>query len=325
MNLLFSCIGKRGYIANYFRPLLEPGDRIIGTGNTPWTPGFAACDDAYLLPDIGAPNYVEAVLDLCRTQRMTALLSFNDVDVHTLAQHREQFTALGVKLLIPRADAADIAFDKHRTFTFLRDSGVLTPRTALTIAAAEPFGFPVVVKPRRGSGSRDTFIVRTPEQLAVLFAYAPDMIIQEYIKGWEFDIELCGDLDGEPIGFSAWIKHQSRQGETECAKTFHDPAIRDLGLELGRLLRVAGPMDMDLIRRGDEIFVLEFNPRFGGGYPVSQLAGADFPGLLLEVVRTGRAAQRIEYRPGVIMMKQLLPFGGPVAEVSRDALHVRHV
>ncbi|CAK0767502.1 ATP-grasp domain-containing protein [Gammaproteobacteria bacterium] len=322
MNLLFSCIGKRGYIANYFREALSSVDKIFGTGNTPWTPGFAACDASFILPDIGSERYVDSVLDLCRTEKVDALFSFNDNDVYELTRRRSEFSEIGVRLLIPKEASAEIAFDKYKTFTFLRDAGIRTPRTAITISESESFGLPVVVKPRRGSGSRDTFIARSPEQVQLFFHYAPDMIIQEYVKGSEFDIELCGDLDGNPIGFSTWIKHQSRQGETERAETFHDSELFDLGLRLGRLMQVPGPMDIDLIKRDGEIFVLEFNPRFGGGYPVSQLAGADFPKLLVDVIRNGKTEPYFGYRSGVMMMKQLCPFGGFLEEVKQKALKV---
>lgn len=325
MNLLFSCIGKRGYIADFFREVLGPDDRIFGTGNAPWTPGFTACDAAFLLPDIGAPGYVEAVLTLCREQSIDALLSFHDLDVRTLAQHGPAFVALGVHLLLPSAEIAEIALDKYRMFTFLSDAGIPTPHTVLSMAEAEPLGFPVVVKPRRGSGSRDTFIARSRAQLELSFEDAPDMIIQEYVAGTEFDIELCGDLDGEVIGFSSWIKHQSRHGETERAETFRDPAVFDFGIRLGRLMRVAGPMDIDLIRRDGVAFVLECNPRFGGGYPVSHLAGAGFPALLVESIRTGTARPRFDFRPGIVMMKRLEFFGGETADVERSMLKVARV
>jgi carbamoyl-phosphate synthase large subunit len=322
MNLLFSCIGKRGYIADYFRSRLEPGDRILGTGNTPWTPGFAACDAAFLLPDIDSEGYVEAVLDLCRDQEVGGLLSFNDADVYKLAQSAGLFSELGVTLFIPRAESADIAFDKFRTYEFLRDQDIPTPRTVLDPAQAEELGFPVVVKPRRGSGSRNTFIARSGGQLEVFATTEEDMIFQEYVKGEEFDIELCGDLQGETVGFSAWNKYQSRMGETERAETFREEVVFDLGMRLGRLMKVPGPMDIDLIRRDGVIHVLEFNPRFGGGYPVSHLAGADFPGLLMEILRTGSARPRFDYKAGVMMMKRLEPFGGTEDDVRRQMLKV---
>src|SRR5207344_2954248 len=57
MNLVFSCIGKRGYIADYFRPHLRPGEKIIGTSHTVWTPGFQSCDLGLVLPPIASDEY----------------------------------------------------------------------------------------------------------------------------------------------------------------------------------------------------------------------------------------------------------------------------
>ena len=59
MNILFSCIGKRGYIADFFRPHLQATDMIIGTSNTKWTPGFEHCDKNYILPDINSHHSID--------------------------------------------------------------------------------------------------------------------------------------------------------------------------------------------------------------------------------------------------------------------------
>ena len=96
MNLLLSCIGKRGYIAEYLREHLRHGERIIGTSNTPWTPGFQACDIGVLMPPIASDEYVPAVIEICGKHEVTGLLSFFDPDVITLARHRDAFTAAGV-------------------------------------------------------------------------------------------------------------------------------------------------------------------------------------------------------------------------------------
>ncbi|MGH9162819.1 MAG: ATP-grasp domain-containing protein [Vicinamibacteraceae bacterium] len=310
MNLLFSCIGKRGYIADFFRRHLAPGDRIIGTGNTHWTPGFRACDAAFLMPDIVDERYVPEVLALCEREQIDALLSFSDPDVYRLSQVRPLLESRGVVPLIPAPEVAEIAYDKYHTFQFLSANGIVTPRTALTMADARDFAFPVYVKPRRGSGSRDTFLARDQRELDAFFNYAPDMIIQERASGDEFDIEGCGNLDGVPLALCTWRKLQSRHGETEAAQTFRDPAVLDFAVRLARLLRVAGPMDIDLIRADDAFIVLEVNARFGGGYPVSHLAGADFPRILVDVIKGKCPALDLSFAADVVMMKQLEIIGG---------------
>jgi carbamoyl-phosphate synthase large subunit len=322
MNILFSCIGKRGYIADFFRPHLGQDDRIIGTGNSPWAPGFLACDEVALVPDVDAPGYAQAVLELCRTRQVDAILSFHDVDVLVLAIHRDNFTELGVRLLLPPADLAVIALDKYQTYERLTEAGVDTPRTVLTVGEASGLDYPLVVKPRRGSASRSVFIARDQVELEVFYNRDEEMIIQELIEGTQYDIELCGDLDGRMVGFCSWIKHASRLGETERATTFRDGAAFALGERLNALMPVPGPMDVDVIRRDGVDFVLEFNPRFGGGYPVSHLAGADFPRLIVELIRSGSVLPKIDFVPGVTMMKQLQVVGGPDDEFEDQLLGI---
>jgi carbamoyl-phosphate synthase large subunit len=323
MNLLFSCIGKRGYIADFFRPHLGHGDQIVGTGNTPWTPGFQACDAAFLLPDIADADYVPALLDLCQRQHIDAVLSFADPDVHRLAQAREEFLARGIVPLFPAADVADIAYDKFRMFEYLAGQGIGTPETVLTLAEAAAMPYPLFVKPRRGSGSRHTFVAHNERELSAFYHYQPDMIIQEAIVGEEFDIELCTDLAGEPVGVSVWRKYRSVLGETEQAETFRDDRIIEFALSFGRMFGATGPMDMDVLRSGDDLVVLEANTRFGGGYPVSHLAGADFPRLLVDIVRHGTTEPNFSFAPGIVMMKRLSIIGGATDAFFRDELHIR--
>ncbi len=320
MNLLFSCIGRRGYIADLFRPHLGETDRIIGTSNTPWTPGFQACDAAVLLPDIDDDGYITAVLELCERESVDAVLSFLDPDVHRLARAREELRERGVLPLVPSSEMADVTYDKLRFHEFLTHKGITTPATTVDPAEAASYGYPVYVKPRRGSGGTHTFVARNERELDVFFHYVPDMIVQEAVAGDEINIELCGDLDGRPVGMCTWRKYRSRLGETEQAETFADPEVVEFGLHLGELLGVTGPMDVDVIRRDGELVVLEANTRFGGGYPVSHLAGADFPGLLIELVKHGRVEPRLAFEPGVVMMKRLEPIGGASERFFREDL-----
>ncbi len=324
MNLLISCVGKRGgYIAEFFRPHLGPGDRIIGTASTPWTPGFRACDASYLVPPAGEADYVPAVLELCERERIGAVICVEDFDLEALVPARERFIARGIVPLIPPASVADTALDKYKTFEFFRERGVATPRTALHPAGAADFQYPMYVKPRRGAGSAHVFRARSEEELAVFFRYEPDMIIQEEVVGEELNIQLCLDFGGRPIGICALRKRGMRHGETDQAETFYDRDVLSFGLQLGEMLGGVGPMDIDVIQREEELVVLEVNPRFGGGYPVSHLAGADFPRLLLDLVREGRVDRpSLSFSSGVVMMKDVRILGGEGSRFFREHLRV---
>jgi carbamoyl-phosphate synthase large subunit len=116
------------------------------------------------------------------------------------------------------------------------------------------------------------------------------------------------------MGVSCWKKLISRNGETELAVTLRRQDLLDLGLKLAEKLAIVGPCDVDVIDRDGELFLIEFNMRFGGGYPVSQLAGAGFPELLVRAQKGEKPALRTDFEGDVFMMKTLRPFGGRMAE-----------
>jgi len=176
MNLLFSCIGKRGYIADYFRPHLHSGDKIFGTSHTPWTPGFQACDQGLLMPPIASDEYVPAILEVCRKYEITGLLSFFDPDVVALSAHVEELKTAGVIPLIPAEKAAMISFDKWQTFQTLRVAGFSVPDTTIDLEEARSglrsgrFRFPLMVKPRTGFGSANVFVAGNDPQMEAFFS-----------------------------------------------------------------------------------------------------------------------------------------------------------
>jgi carbamoyl-phosphate synthase large subunit len=118
------------------------------------------------------------------------------------------------------------------------------------------------------------------------------------------------------MGVSVWKKLASRNGETELAVTVRDEALMEHGLSLGQKARIIGPCDIDLICRDGQYFLIEFNMRFGGGYPVSQLAGARFLELLVRAQRGEAPQLHTGFADGIFMMKALRPFGGPIAEAN---------
>jgi carbamoyl-phosphate synthase large subunit len=318
MNLLFSCIGKRGYMAEYFRPHLRPGEKIIGTSNTPWTPGFSACDLGLLMPPIISDEYIPAVLEACRTHEIGGLLSFFDPDVVALSANHDALAAAGVMAVVPSQAAAHCALDKWLTFHALRDAGLLVPETVISLEAAREklavgdFRFPLVVKPRHGFGSANVFVAKDNAQMEAFFGYAPDMLVQQFAEGEAYNVDALADLGGRMLNVVVWRKYQSRLGETEQAVTVEDSEITALGLRLAGAMGCQGPMDVDFIRGPDgDIWILEVNLRFGGGYPVSHLAGADFPEAIVRLLRGDQVEPHIgRYERGVCLLKGVSVMGG---------------
>ena len=274
------------------------------------------------MPPISSSEYIPAMLDACCRYDVRGILSFFDPDVYCLSCHYDEFCSIGVVPVLPRESAATIGFNKLKTFQFLTDLSISVPLTTESLATAMKWlesgkmAFPLVVKPRCGFGSFNTFVAQNIPQLRAFFEYADDMIVQQFVEGVALNVDGLGDLNAKAISVVPWRKILSRLGETERSITIDDPDLVQLGVRLIEEVGIIGPLDADFIQdAGGTLWTLELNTRFGGGYPVSHLAGADFPRLILEMLAGKKRIRGLaRYQRGVTMMKKLQVIPGPAAE-----------
>lgn len=316
ITIILSCVGRRGYIAHYFREALGSEGRLLGTSNTAWTPGFSACDESIILPAVRSADYAGKVIALCREEKADAILSLFDPDIDVLSAHLAYLRSGGTLPLICSHDTSQICFDKMRMNAFLGHEGFpivpmfTSAKEASLAVESGQIRLPLVMKERCGFGSRRLTIVPTREHLITLHS-EEDVIFQELVAGDEYGLDILNDLSGRALAVVPKRKIAMRAGETDQAVTVEDPTLENLGLRLGGLLGHPGPTDVDVILREGIPYVLDINPRFGGGYPAAHMAGADFPRLIVEMIRGRQIASPRHHRPGVTMMKSVVPIPGP--------------
>lgn len=309
LHWLASTIGKRSYIAHYLKEASPPGSTITGTGNNRFTPGFVACDAAFVLPSIFEAGYCDAVLNVCRQRHINAVITLSDLDLQILPKLRGLLIQQGVHCFFPGHDVALRFVDKFETYQFLNAHGIRTPRTFTNLhEAIDTVGFPIIIKPSYGSASKGMGLFHRRAEAESHWAQVEKPIAQEFVDGRLVNVEACCDTHGRLLAVTAWQRHASHLGETLLAETIDHAAAISLAKDLLSVARIAGPIDIDMIDREGELFLLEVNTRFGGGYPVSHLAGADFTGAMVRSM-TGESPTRLDgYRRGVFMMKEIRPF-----------------
>lgn len=311
---LFSTIGRRGYAARYFREA-DPEVFILGTGNSPEAPGFRDSDDARILPSIADPCYHAAVIDLVQRENIENILTFSDLDVVSLAKIRPELEALGVNCFFPGDELTTLTQSKLLTAHWANDNGFLAPQASFDLTDFAP-DTPLIVKPACGSSSVGLAFPKDHAQAAAAAAVIDDPLFQERVYGIEYNLEICGDLEGRPVRCSAWRKHHSRGGETDLSRSIRRDDLIELAWKLGAALKLIGPNDVDLMINEDGAYLIEVNTRFGGGYPVSHLAGAGFPDAMLRMAKGEVLDQEATYRHGIWMLKATDPFGGTDEEMA---------
>jgi carbamoyl-phosphate synthase large subunit len=301
MNILFTCAGRRNYLIQYFKETLGSGGKTIAVDMNISAPALAVADRAHVVPDVYADNYIETVLAICKKEEVSALISLNDLELPVLASARQAFDEIGVRLIVSKEEVIDTCFDKYETIRFCDKINVRCPKTyldldqAIQALEAGQLKFPLVVKPRWGSASVGIEFPTNMEELKLAFQLAlskishsilaeaskqdqeHSVLIQEKINGTEYGLDILNDFSGRTVQVYTKEKLAMRAGETDKSVLRYRPELEEIGFKVGQALGHIANVDCDIFEKDGKYYLLEINPRFGGGYPFSHMSGANYP------------------------------------------------
>ena len=282
MNILFCSAGRRVELLKDFRKSMDKGDRIIAADLSNLAPALYVADTYYLVPRIDDPAYLDRILDICRKKKINAVTTLIDPEIELLAKNRARFEEIGVEVLAPYTETAELCFDKFKMYQYLTAHGVPTTETwgdyasAMEAVESGSLVFPVFVKPRTGSGSVGARKVQDAETLKALCDADPSLIVQRLMQG-----DLDADVYIDTISHKAVSAFSKRKLETKiggASKTisFKDENLFEFIRRITELLKFNGPVDMDFFYQDGTYYLSEVNPRFGGAYLHAYGAGVDF-------------------------------------------------
>lgn len=296
MKLLFTSVGRRVELIRLFRQAatrLGQALVILGGDLSPTAPALAFCDRHFTLPPIASSAYIPTLLKLCREEGVDALIPTIDTDLLILAQHREEFACAGIRVCVCAPEAIAACRDKRRTYELFASVGLVTPRPAESVADYAG-GFPAFIKPRDGSSSINSYRACSREELCELASRVPDYIIQPFVEGTEYTVDVFCDWSGEPIYITPRVRLAVRSGEVLKTQICHCAEIEAEIRRLIATLRPCGPLTVQLIRDAAGVnHYIEINPRFGGGAPLSMRAGADSAAAMLRLL----SGEKLDFVP----------------------------
>jgi len=325
-NVLISSAGRRNYLVEWFREATRSfGGRTVAVDVDARAAAGADADVFVALPPITHDEYVPALAYVCAEHDIGLAISVND---HELARwsslDRTAFDAGGTMLLALDAGTQQLAEDKLAMAVRLTAEGIPVPETVSAAGSSRPVT-DVVVKARYGSGSNIVSLVSAQQAQQEAESLAPlardrlnnpipdaraaldALVVQERKVGREYGVDVVNDLSGRFAGVLARRKIRMRHGETDQAESVAPDKFLDLAKRLSDTLRHRGLVDCDVIECADgSLWLIDVNPRFGGGYPFSHVAGADVPTLYLHWL-TGALPDTdlLEYRSGVVASKHI--------------------
>jgi len=296
--ILLTGVGKRYDIVSCFAALTK----TIAVDPSPLAPAQYAAQVRAAVPLIEDPEYVPALAALCEEHGVGAVLPLTDLDIEVLARALEERR---LPALVPSAEVARATYDKYEAHLLLGRLGLPSPPTVLPQEDLDALEYPVMVKPRRGSGARSIHLAHDPTQARFFVDYVKEpTMVQRAMNGPELSIDCLGDRDGRCLNAIPRTMLESRGGESIKGQVIHDEELIDLGGRVVEALRVAGPVTVQVFRDPDVgLGITDVNTRFGGAFPApvyAALPGRSYPELIVRLAAGERVPPHVgEFRAGM--------------------------
>lgn len=297
-NILILSAGRRVELVQAFQTELRarlPGAKVFVTDLDPRM--SAACqvaDRAFQAPLVTEPGYHNFLLDLCLRESVGLVVPTIDTELLGLARNRQRFAAHGVTLVISDEGLVSACRDKRVSSALFQEVGVDVPH----IFDRDALEFPCFAKPYDGSRSVGAVLLPTPESLTAKMLDDPKMMFLEYIDRThqEYTVDAYYDRNGAVRCVVPRERLEVRDGEVNKGATRKHHIYDYLKDRLLGVKGARGCLTVQLFTKADgsRYAALEINPRFGGGFPLTYAAGANYPGWLIDEYLLGKEVESFD-------------------------------
>lgn len=292
LNILLLSVGRRVDLVRIFAAEAKKRSHQTKILATELNPGLsAACqvvDGVIQAPSVNSPSYVDFLLTKCRDEGVGMVIPTIDTELLLLAKHRNRFASEGIHLVISDENLVRVCRDKRLTANLFKQIDLQTPK----IYSRDALHFPCFVKPYDGSCSVGASIVMDSDGVSIPMLMDQKLMFMEFIDHSykEYTVDAYYDRDGYLKCFVPRQRIETRGGEVSKGVTRKNHVYDYLREKLELLKGARGCMTLQLFSNEEtgRFAALEINPRFGGGYPLSYCAGANYPGWLIDEYIFGR-------------------------------------
>jgi carbamoyl-phosphate synthase large subunit len=295
-GVLLTGVGKRYDIVSAFAQHAT----TVAADPNPLAPAQYAAHHRVAVPRIDDPGYVPALQELCERHRLGAVVPLTDLDIEVLAEARARGQ---LPAFVPDPDVARQTYDKYEAHLLLERHGLPSPPTVLP---GEPVdAYPVMIKPRQGSGARSIHRADDAEAAKFFVRYVDEpTMVQRFMDGPEFSIDCLSDLAGRCLNAIPRTMIESRGGESIKGTVIGDQTLIDLGRSVVETLGVRGPCTVQVFRdKQIGLGITDVNTRFGGAFPAPMYAakpGHTYPELIARMARGETVEPHVgDFRAGI--------------------------
>ena len=297
-NILVTSAGRRVSLIKAFKDsskVLKTESKVFITDLNPKTsPASYFADESFKIGFFKEPNYLEDLLKICLDNEISIIIPTIDSELILLAKSKLMFKSHGINVIVSSTRLVNTLDDKISTNTFFNALGIKTP----LIYTEKNLKFPVFLKPLNGSNSKGIYKADNFKEIKQSDLESNNMMILENIDNTiydEYTVDLYYDKNSSLKCVVPRIRLKVVGGESNQGITKKNEVLDFVKDRFNFLQGAIGCLTLQVFSNKSnpgDIIGIEINPRFGGGYPFSLNAGANFPEF---IIREYILNEQIEY------------------------------
>ena len=288
MNILITSAGRRVSLVRAFQKELKklfPDSKVFTSDSRPIL--SAAChvaDQYFEVPRVDDSLYLDKLLEICQSNDVALIVPTIDTELLLLSQNKSRLKQIGVSAVISSENFIIQCRDKRKIHDFFKAKGVNVAKEY----EKTNYSLPMFIKPCDGSRSVDTYLIKSENDLTEYHFSNDKLMFLEYLDHddyTEFTCDLYYSKDNKLRCVVPRKRLMVRDGEVYKALTKNNILVEYIKKHLNTIDGAVGCVTAQFFLHNDnegDICAIEINPRFGGGYPLSYKAGANFPKWIIE-------------------------------------------
>ena len=306
VNILITAASRRvALIRGFVDALVSSGTpgKVVVTDTDSLSPGLYFCDKYYPVPLSTSPDYLSSIKEVCEKENISLLIPTIDEELPLFGHHRAEFKKAGVNIPVADGKIAELCNDKYKTFLFFQENSLPIARTYLPeeVRRVKPKP-PLFIKPRFGRGAVSAYPINSEKELDFFLDYVNDPVVQDYLPGREFTVDVLCDYDSQVISVVPRERLVIRSGVSDRGKTIKNQKLIDISIEVASKLKLVGAANLQCKVDGEKITFFEVNPRFSGAIQLTINAGANFPAMLLAMQNGGVPPRIGDFKENITMV-----------------------
>lgn len=292
-NILITSVGKRVSLGKFFQKELKEyckGSKVYTTDMNPkMSPAAHISDGCFKVSRVTANGYIGELLNICLKNSIKIVIPTIDTELIVLAKNKELFKSHGIDIIVSDIDFIITCRDKRDSYQLFDKLGINYPKL---IDKNNPT-FPLFAKPYDGSLSNNLHIINSQEDFTSKIKADEKLIYMELVdktKYKEYTVDMYYGMDNKVKSIVPRERIEVRAGEINKGITRKNFIVNYLKNRMGYLHGVIGCICIQLFvnEETEDILAIEINPRFGGGYPLSYYAGANYPKKIIDEYLCGQ-------------------------------------